>query len=255
MKTKKILLLTLIFGVCLVFSFVLASKVQAAAGSQCTGACGSPQTGCVDNWPALENQCNDDFYGYCSGIAEYLSAMAADCVDEGQSSRVGGDCAYITSGNHYGACASIYASYVESWDSNNCTDTSVGGTCKAACSSDENSVSALGCATNESCCVIKSILKGTGIEIPTGTGLPDPEGGIAQIIRNLLTWLLGIVGVIAIIGFVISGVQYLTSAGSEERMESAKRNMLYAIIGVIVALASFVIVQAIQYALEARSMF
>lgn len=96
---------------------------------------------------------------------------------------------------------------------------------------------------------------GTGIVIPTGTGLPDPPGGIAKIIRNLLTWLLGIVGVIAIIGFVISGIQYLTSAGDEDRMKSAKRNMLYAIIGVIVVLSSFVIIQAIQYALEAKSMF
>lgn len=96
---------------------------------------------------------------------------------------------------------------------------------------------------------------GTGIVMPTGFGLPDPPGGIAQIIRNLLTWLLGIVGVIAIIGFVISGIQYLTSAGDEDRMKSAKRNMLYAIIGVVVVLSSYVIIQAIQYALEARSVF
>lgn len=96
---------------------------------------------------------------------------------------------------------------------------------------------------------------GTGIVMPTGFGLPDPPGGIAKIIRNLLSWLLGIVGVIAIIGFVISGIQYLTSAGDEDRMKSAKRNMLYAIIGVVVTLSSFVVIQAIQYALEARSMF
>lgn len=96
---------------------------------------------------------------------------------------------------------------------------------------------------------------GTGIVMPTGFGLPDPQGGIAKIIRNLLTWLLGIVGVIAIIGFVISGIQYLISAGNEDQMQSAKRNMLYAIVGVIVVLSSFVIIQAIQYALEARSMF
>jgi Na+-driven multidrug efflux pump len=94
---------------------------------------------------------------------------------------------------------------------------------------------------------------GTGIVLPQGTGLSDKS--VAQIIRNLLTWLLGIVGVIAIIGFVISGIQYLTSAGNEDQMQSAKRNLLYSIIGVVVVLASFVIIQAIQYALEAKSMF
>lgn len=100
-----------------------------------------------------------------------------------------------------------------------------------------------------------SKLSGTGIVIPEGTGLPDPPGGIAAIVKNLLTWLLGIVGVIALIGFIISGVQYLTSAGDEDRMQSAKRNLLYSIIGVVVVLASFVIIQAIDFALRANSSF
>ena len=211
------------------------------APSQCTGACGITQTGCVDNWPALSSQCNDHFPGSCFSIPEYLSAMADDCVSDGQSSRVGGDCAYITSGNHYGACASAYASYVESWGA---TPTP-GATPQTPVTPTPE--------VNPSNSTVQ--FSGKGIEIPTGTGLPDPRGGIARIIRNLLTWLLGIVGVIAIIGFVISGIQYLTSAGNEDQMQSAKRNMLYAIIGVVVVLSSFVIIQAIQYALEAKSMF
>jgi hypothetical protein len=38
-------------------------------------------------------------------------------------------------------------------------------------------------------------------------------------------------------------------------MKSAKRNMFYAILGTIIVLGSFVIIQAIQYALQAESMF
>lgn len=151
------------------------------------------------------------------------------------------------------------------------------GTCKAACSQGETPIAGPFSDCTQECCGSSGAPgggvspsngagapgggtagvqpSGTGIVIPTGTGLPDPPGGIAKIIRNLLTWLLGIVGVIAIIGFVISGIQYLTSAGDEDRMQSAKRNMLYAIIGVVVVLSSFVVIQAIQYALEARSMF
>lgn len=98
-------------------------------------------------------------------------------------------------------------------------------------------------------------LNGKGIEIPTDTGLPAPAGGMVQIARNLLTWLLTIVGVIALMGFIISGIQYLVSAGNEDMMKSAKRNMFYAILGTIIVLGSFVIIQAIQYALQAESMF
>lgn len=94
-------------------------------------------------------------------------------------------------------------------------------------------------------------LKGTGIEIPTGTGLSDAP--VATILRNLLTWFLGIVGVIALIGFIVSGIQYLTAAGDEDTMQRAKRNLMYSIIGVVVVLASFVIIQAIDFALRAQS--
>ncbi len=86
-------------------------------------------------------------------------------------------------------------------------------------------------------------------------GLPAPSGGIKEILSNLLKWMLEIFGVVAVIGFVISGIQYITAAGNEDTIDTAKRNMQYSIYGVIAVLASFVIIRAIQYALEARSFF
>lgn len=89
----------------------------------------------------------------------------------------------------------------------------------------------------------------------TVTGLPDPAGGVSGVVKNVMNWMLGIVGIIAIIGFVISGVQYITAAGGEKTIETAKRNMTYSIIGVIVALSGFVIIQAVDAALRANSTF
>lgn len=89
-------------------------------------------------------------------------------------------------------------------------------------------------------------------DIPA-TGLPDAPGGIRAILNNLLNWLLGIIGIIAVIAFAISGLQYLTSAGNDERMGTAKKAMVYSIIGVIVALSGLVVVKAIDAALRARS--
>jgi len=73
-----------------------------------------------------------------------------------------------------------------------------------------------------------------------------PQGSIYSIVQNIMTWILGIVGFVAIIGFCIAGIMYLTAAGDEDRQKSAKSAMVYSIIGVIVALGGYVIWQAAQ---------
>lgn len=85
---------------------------------------------------------------------------------------------------------------------------------------------------------------GRGVSNASGTGLAG--GSIYDIISQTLAWLLGILGFIAIIGFVISGILYLTAAGNEAQIEKAKNAMTFSIVGVIVALMGWVIVQAIN---------
>lgn len=85
-----------------------------------------------------------------------------------------------------------------------------------------------------------------GVCFPTGTNLPDPSTGVAGILSNILSWILGIFTTLAIMAFVISGVLYLTSTGDEGQLETAKRNAMYALLGVIIGLSGFVILQAIQ---------
>ncbi|MEI8103514.1 MAG: pilin [Candidatus Moraniibacteriota bacterium] len=64
-----------------------------------------------------------------------------------------------------------------------------------------------------------------------------------QILLNTLNFLLGITGVLAVIMFVIGGVMYLTSAGSDKRVDTAKDIIKYSLIGIIVVLAALVIVK------------
>lgn len=68
---------------------------------------------------------------------------------------------------------------------------------------------------------------------------------LSQIARNVLNFLLSIVGILGIIMLVIGGIMYLTAAGSEERIETGKKIVVYAIIGIVVALAALVIVSQI----------
>jgi hypothetical protein len=77
---------------------------------------------------------------------------------------------------------------------------------------------------------------------PTSTNLP--EGSVSGIIGNIMNWILGIVGVLGVIGFAIAGILYLTAAGEEAKIETAKKAMLYSIIGVVVSLLGLVIIKA-----------
>lgn len=94
-----------------------------------------------------------------------------------------------------------------------------------------------------------------GICFPVDTGMPNPEFGIIQIIGNLFSWLMGLFSVLSLAAFVISGIQYVTSAGDSGQAETAKKNALNAVLGIIVGFSGFVIVQAVNYALEGQGFF
>ena len=91
-----------------------------------------------------------------------------------------------------------------------------------------------------------------GVQIPD-TGLASPEGGIKEILMNFLKWLLGIVGMLALIAFSVSGAQYMLSTGNEEIIDTAKKNMTWAVIGIVVVLSGLIIITAIDAALRAEN--
>ena len=79
---------------------------------------------------------------------------------------------------------------------------------------------------------------------PSGTQLPT--GTFTQIITNFMKWALALLGIFAVIGFVIAGIMYLISAGNETMQEKAKKAMIYSIVGVIVGLIGYIMMQAIE---------
>lgn len=64
-------------------------------------------------------------------------------------------------------------------------------------------------------------------------------GGLFQTITNVLLFL---VGAIAVIMLIIGGIRYVVSGGDQNSVTSAKNTILYAIVGIIVALLAFGIV-------------
>ena len=82
------------------------------------------------------------------------------------------------------------------------------------------------------------------LPLPSVIGVSNAS--VASILINLMKWMLYLFGFLAIIAFVISGIQYLSAAGNMNMIETAKRNMNYSIIGIVVALSGLVILIAID---------
>jgi hypothetical protein len=72
----------------------------------------------------------------------------------------------------------------------------------------------------------------------------DVAGAVSllQIATNVLNLLLSIVGIISIISLVVGGGMYMTAYGDEKKIETAKKIVTYAIIGITVAMASLIII-------------
>jgi uncharacterized protein YacL len=77
------------------------------------------------------------------------------------------------------------------------------------------------------------------------SNLNDP-GQIAQLVVNILVWAIG---VIAVAFIIVGGIKYATSGGDEKKVASAKNTILYAVIGLVVALLANVIIRLVLNAL------
>lgn len=82
-------------------------------------------------------------------------------------------------------------------------------------------------------------------EISTGASAAQPVGSASNLqtnIKNITNTLLLAVGVISVIMIIIGGIRYALSGGDENGVKSAKDTILYAVIGVVVSLLAYAIV-------------
>jgi hypothetical protein len=241
----KITILAIIILATLLFSF---GPVKAAYVSQCTvgqEAANLQQSGCtnVNDSEVLAQNCTQEGYSgsTCASMSAYLFALRSTCSDRQPppSDSLGEiNCDSIPLNTIYGRDAKRMADYVE-----NVINNSNGpGSSNTTPGSNTTTQDGLECDSN-------------GICFPANTNLPDPAEGVIGIITNLLYWILSIFGILAIIAFVISGIQYILSAGSEKAIDTAKASMKWSIVGVAVALVGLVIIYAIDKMLRATPNF
>lgn len=77
-----------------------------------------------------------------------------------------------------------------------------------------------------------------------GTGLTSRP--LFSILLTVIDWAITLVGILAVIIFIYGGFIYLTSQGENDKIEQAKKIILYAIVGVIVSILGLVAVTTIN---------
>ena len=70
----------------------------------------------------------------------------------------------------------------------------------------------------------------------------DGDKGLIKTVVNVLLWAVGILSVIMII---FSGFRYITSAGDASKTKSAQNTLIYSVVGLIVAIIAWAIVNMV----------
>lgn len=106
----------------------------------------------------------------------------------------------------------------------------------------------------------QQMLSGSPATTPGGTttaggGFGNPIGAdsIEAVLGNIMNYLRGIAGVIAVIFIIIGGIMYMLSGGSKEMTERAKKTLICAIAGLAIVLAAPLFYQEIKAVLSGNN--
>ena len=66
--------------------------------------------------------------------------------------------------------------------------------------------------------------------------------GEDSVFRQIVNIMLFIVGAVAVIMLIFGGIRYVTSGGAQDQVTAAKNTIMYAIVGIVVAILAFAVV-------------
>lgn len=72
--------------------------------------------------------------------------------------------------------------------------------------------------------------------------LPTSTKDVPQIFTNITQLIMGLIGGIAIIAIIYGGITFAYSRGDAKRVTQARETILYAVVGLIVAISGYAIV-------------
>ena len=77
---------------------------------------------------------------------------------------------------------------------------------------------------------------------PSSVCAPGGQNNLMALIQNVISILLLFVGVVSVIMIIIGGIKYVTASGDSAGINSAKNTILYSIVGLVVAMGAYAIV-------------
>lgn len=93
---------------------------------------------------------------------------------------------------------------------------------------------------------------GMGMLIPlvVSAQIENPLGGgtntLTGILQNVIGWLLGLVGMLALLSLVVGGIRLIVAFGREDGVKSAKQMIFWSVIGLVVVLLSLAVITIVE---------
>lgn len=82
-----------------------------------------------------------------------------------------------------------------------------------------------------------------GVNAARGTGVPSNlANGDGSIIRRGINLMLYGIGILSVVMLIYGGFLYIVSGGQKEKVTSAKNTILYAVIGLLIAIFAYAII-------------
>ena len=79
---------------------------------------------------------------------------------------------------------------------------------------------------------------------PNTVGKDDTQKGEDAVanIANIINGVIGVLGLVCVVVMIIGGVNYMTSSGDAEKVKKAKNTILYGLIGLVICVLAFALV-------------
>ena len=94
-------------------------------------------------------------------------------------------------------------------------------------------------------CPAGSLRAGTSVSNPTECNLEkttEGSGDLMSTVKKIIVLIISVLGIVAVIVIIISGVMYMTSMGDAGKVKTAKNTMMYAVVGLVIAILAYAIV-------------
>ncbi len=79
-------------------------------------------------------------------------------------------------------------------------------------------------------------------EVRRANGCSGDSTSIDDVIVGIVNGIVGVLSLVSVIFIVVGGINYMTSAGDAGKIEKAKKTILYAVIGLVICVLAFAIV-------------